>query len=255
MNTSKLNQMKKLLNQEFKNLQNEWKKLHQTIERLNAFQSKMHNFKKQLTEFSSDSQLNKTELYQSLNQIFKKLETDIKQTLSNSFITKDYELKLLKTRQYFLADLENQRKMNAINQTSSNFEIKRKIFQEMLKIVDMFVLSLKFEAKNSETQKFLIGMKMVYDMLNDFLNKFDVRLLETKPGQSYDYNLHQALKQINNPKLKTNTIVTIEQNGYLINDQVLRQTKVVINNHDYKINQNSKNNMENMKNKEKKKHE
>jgi len=47
-------------------------------------------------------------------------------------------------------------------------------------------------------------------------------------GKPFDVNLHDALMQVENDKLKPNTVADTVEKGYYLKDKVLRHAKVLV---------------------------
>lgn len=137
---------------------------------------------------------------------------------------------LLNTKnKQLLAELENQRKIHHNVLLDLQHQSQKALLLEILKSVDLFELSLNFKTTHPETKSFLQGMQMVYKLFLKTLSQFAVQALPLKIGDQYDYHRHEAIKAMFDPKYKDQTVLSIEQKGYLLNKQILRQAKVVVN--------------------------
>ena len=50
-------------------------------------------------------------------------------------------------------------------------------------------------------------------------------------GETFDYNLHQALFEVNDPSKEAGTIAVVTKSGYMLHDRVLRPADVGVVKH------------------------
>ncbi len=167
----------------------------------------------------------------------KTLLSEAKQLEAELTIMKLKTLQAKTQTQHCLAELENQRKIHHNALRDIQIESQKSLLLEILKSVDLFELSLNFKTKHPETQTFLDGMQMVYELFLKTLTRFAVQVLPLKVGDQYDYHRHEAIKAGYDPNFKDQTVLSVEQKGYLFNHQILRQAKVIINKYPSKVNQ------------------
>lgn len=65
------------------------------------------------------------------------------------------------------------------------------------------------------------------EFLNSFL-KFGVIMINPKPGENFDHNLHQAVSQIESDQYESGKIASVLQVGYIIHDRLLRAAMVAV---------------------------
>ena len=179
--------------------------------------------------------------YTNLHNQFALLPETLKTTKEAQVLTKlftkhanwEQELRLMQKPkqqiQKLLAELENQRKRHQHDLTISHTQTQKVLLKEILKSVDLFELSLNFKTHHAETKTFLEGMKMVYELFLKTLTSFNVQVLPLKIGDRYNFHRHEALKVIYDKTKPDQTILSIEQKGYLLDNDLLRQAKVIIN--------------------------
>ena len=68
---------------------------------------------------------------------------------------------------------------------------------------------------------------MILAHLYELLKKYGVKAIEAE-GKKFDPHYHEALMQVENKDLPEHTVVEELQKGYLLNDRVLRTTKVKV---------------------------
>jgi len=66
-------------------------------------------------------------------------------------------------------------------------------------------------------------------MMFNALKDEGVVLVESKIGDDFDPNIHEAMDKEYNPEQKENTILKVVKKGYKFKDRILRPAMVVIN--------------------------
>ena len=108
---------------------------------------------------------------------------------------------------------------------------KKNILRSLLPSIDNFehALSHASNAKGEEAMDNLInGIQLVFDHMLDALKAHGVKRIDAL-NQPFDPNLHEAMMRQNNPDKEDNTVLEVYQAGYMMGDQVLRPSKVIVN--------------------------
>lgn len=124
-----------------------------------------------------------------------------------------------------LAEWENYRKRTTKEKSMSIEYGKELIISKILPILDDFNRAEKAGEKNEKGDGFLlINQKLV-----DVLQKEGLKKITVSKGDEFDVNQHEAISQIPTEKkeLKGKVVEEIEP-GYLLNEKIIRFTKVVI---------------------------
>ena len=134
----------------------------------------------------------------------------------NALVVENKEKEYLERIARLQAEFENFRKRNEKekqeNLTNSNASL---IFQ-MLKVLDNFELSLKHNADK--------GVRLIYDELREILKKHGLKVIDT--NGDFNPKLHEALIKVDGER--DGVILEVIQNGYMLNDKLLRPSKVKI---------------------------
>jgi len=93
----------------------------------------------------------------------------------------------------------------------------------MLPVLDSFEIALK---NTSDKDKFIEGMKIVYAQLHSMLEAEGLKPIKAT-GEKFDPYKHDVLMKEESDKPEE-TILEEFQKGYMINDKVLRHSKVKI---------------------------
>lgn len=137
---------------------------------------------------------------------------------------KDFKDKMLRMQ----ADFENIRKrMDKEKQDFIKFA-NEGILVELLNILDDLERAVDLtESKHQDLSAFLKGIEMILAHLHDMLKQHGVAHIDAE-GKVFDPNFHEALMQVEDKDKPEHTIVEELQKGYLLNDRVLRTSKVKV---------------------------
>lgn len=130
---------------------------------------------------------------------------------------------LTETIQRLQADFENYKK----RVENQNFEIKKyakaELITKLLSVLDSFELALK-NTENKE--EFIKGVELIYSQLFQTLEDLGLRKIQTN-GCKFDPYKHEVL--ITKESNKEDGVILEElQKGYMLDDKVIRHTKVKI---------------------------
>ena len=96
------------------------------------------------------------------------------------------------------------------------------LIYEMIGVLDNFELGLAALEKSGPVEK---GIYMIKTQIEDLLRKRGLKKIETKIGDKFDPKKHEAVSVINSDKPE-GTIIEIIENGYSLNEKILRPTRV-----------------------------
>ncbi|MBP7708727.1 nucleotide exchange factor GrpE [Candidatus Pacearchaeota archaeon] len=125
---------------------------------------------------------------------------------------KEYQDKILRLQ----ADFDNFRKRTEKEKQEHSSIANANLITELLPALDHFELALKHNKDK--------GVQMIYDELNEILAKNGLKIINTKG--IFNPNIHEAVMKVDGKK--DNEIVEEIQKGYLINEKLLRASKVKI---------------------------
>jgi len=126
------------------------------------------------------------------------------------------------------ADFDNSRKrMEKEKQDFVKFANEGKIL-ELLNVLDDLERTVNLaETQHQDLSSFLKGVEMILAHLYEMLKEYGVRPIEAE-GKIFDPNLHEALMQAENKDVAEHTILEEMQKGYMLNDRVIRTSKVKV---------------------------
>lgn len=123
---------------------------------------------------------------------------------------------------YLYSDMENLRRHAARERIEMVSTAGRDIMSALLPVLDDFDRA----AKNGALDE---GMTLIYHKLAHILKSKGLHLIETRPGDPFNPDTHEAIVEIPapTPDLKGKIVDVIEQ-GYTLGDRIIRYAKVVV---------------------------
>lgn len=95
---------------------------------------------------------------------------------------------------------------------------------ELLAVKDSLDAALNVE--NAAVESYKSGVELTSKQLGSVFEKFNI--IEINPvGQKFDPNLHQAISTVDSDQ-EPNTVVSVLQKGYTLNERVLRPALVMV---------------------------
>lgn len=129
------------------------------------------------------------------------------------------------------ADYANHQKRTPKQIADSVAYEKKAIIRSLLPGLDNFAHALA-GAKTAEGKKALQGviegMRLVFDHMLDALKSNGVERVEAV-GKEFDPSIHEAVMQRSEVDKPDNIVLEEYQNGYTLNGQVIRPSKVIVN--------------------------
>jgi len=125
------------------------------------------------------------------------------------------------------SEFENFRRRTAKEKLEMIQFANEQLLKNLVPIVDDFERAEKsFKDKND---KELEGFFLIYNKFKKTLDQAGVKVMDVKAGSEFNADLHDAITQIpvEDENLK-GKVVDVVENGYLLNDKVIRHAKVVV---------------------------
>lgn len=106
---------------------------------------------------------------------------------------------------------------------AQKFAVER-FANEMLAVMDSLQAGLAVQ--NSTVESFKSGMELTLKQLSSVFEKFNIKELNPV-GEKFDAHKHQAIGMLESEQ-EANTVVSVMQKGYSLNDRVLRPAMVMV---------------------------
>jgi len=125
------------------------------------------------------------------------------------------------------ADLSNaQRRAERDLANAHKFGVE-KLALELIPVKDSMEMGLAAVAEGDEQDKVREGMELTLQMFSGVLDKFGVK--EVNPqGEKFNPDFHQAMSMQESADFEPNTVMTVFQKGYVLNERLIRPAMVVV---------------------------
>jgi molecular chaperone GrpE len=130
---------------------------------------------------------------------------------------------------YLAAEMQNmQRRSDKEKENLRKFG-SEKILKDMLDIVDNLERTLGFINKDEDekVKNIVVGVEMISKMFVESLQKHGLKQIDAL-GKEFDPHFHEALAQQASEGKDNMEIIQVHQNGYTLNERVIRPSKVVV---------------------------
>lgn len=146
-------------------------------------------------------------------------------------IIEEYKKQYDELNEQFLrlrAEFANYKRRVEREQIDFSDYVKREIVKKLLPILDDFEHMFKNSENEAGNKSLWEGAKMIYDKLILILNDFGVQKIEAL-GSEFDPQLHEAIMmQKTDQKDHNGKVISVFQEGFLLNDRLIRPSKVVV---------------------------
>jgi molecular chaperone GrpE len=120
------------------------------------------------------------------------------------------------------AEFENAEKRWNKNRQNLRVEYTASTIKTLLPLYDSFKKALDHQDENNAV------LKGFYDQFMNILKSHKAHPINVKVNDPFDYNYHEALSSIEKEDIPENTILDIIQDGWKLDNEVIRYTKVII---------------------------
>ncbi|MCZ6487539.1 MAG: nucleotide exchange factor GrpE [Gammaproteobacteria bacterium] len=152
-------------------------------------------------------------------------EESVEQQLDRAQSTiKDYWDQIMRLK----AEIENNQKRAARDIENAHKFVLRNFAESLLPIVDSMEMGQQVaKAENANLETIVEGAQMTMDMFIQVLEKNGLQQLDPV-GEKFDPEQHQAISMIEADDAESNTVISVMQKGFLLNDRLVRPAMVVV---------------------------
>lgn len=127
------------------------------------------------------------------------------------------------------AEFENYKKRTSRERIELFKTAGQELMSSLLPVVDDFERALTHIEDDKEAEELRKGVLLIYNKFYNTLEQKGLSRIETKAGDTFDAEIHEAITQIPAPSddMKGKIIDCVEK-GYKLGDKVIRYPKVVI---------------------------
>jgi molecular chaperone GrpE len=152
-------------------------------------------------------------------------EESIEQQLLEAQATiKDYWDQIIRLK----AEMENSVKRASRDIENAHKYAVRKFVESLLPVLDSLELGqLAAEGDKANLSSIIEGSQMTMSMFVQALEKHGLKQIDPV-GESFDPDQHQAISMIDDENAKSNTVISVMQKGFSLNDRLVRPAMVVV---------------------------
>lgn len=164
-------------------------------------------------------------------EVNREVEIDVKGYIEK--LQEDLKVQKEKTDEYYehlqrnMAEFDNYKKRISKEKSMVYLNATSEIIEEILPVMDNFEKAINTECKTDTS--FKDGVVMIYGQLKDFLNKLNVKEIETV-GTTFNPELHEAVMHEEDNSRGEKEVVEVFRKGYIIDDKVIRHAMVKVAN-------------------------
>ncbi len=126
------------------------------------------------------------------------------------------------------AELENLRKRSERDLENAHKYGLERLVTELLPVKDSLELGLAAgDGDDDKLAKLREGMELTLKMFSAALEKFGVTEINPE-GETFDPEFHQAMTVQESDGQASNTVISVIQKGYLLNDRLVRPALVIV---------------------------
>ncbi len=156
----------------------------------------------------------------------KKKKEDAPEELKKELAQKEEEVKSLQEKILYLqADFENFKKLKAKERQDTLKFANEEIVKELLPVVDNLERALAHSESTDDYKSIHEGVRITLNQFLKVLEKSGVTPIDSI-GQKFDPNFHEALYQEERDDMEADTVVSEVQKGYILNDRLIRPSRV-----------------------------
>jgi len=126
------------------------------------------------------------------------------------------------------AEMDNLRKRTSRDVEHAHKYGLDKFVAELLPVIDSLELGISAASEESgEADSLREGMELTLKKFLDAMSKFGVQVINPQ-GEKFNPELHEAVSMQESAEAGSNTVITVVQKGYTLNDRLVRPAMVVV---------------------------
>ncbi|NOX09203.1 MAG: nucleotide exchange factor GrpE [Gammaproteobacteria bacterium] len=125
------------------------------------------------------------------------------------------------------ADLDNLHKRSRRDVENAHKFALEKFAVELLPVKDSLEMGITAASESADAEKLLEGSEMTLKVLSSALEKFGITMLDPT-NERFNPEFHEAVTMQERDDLDSNTVITVIQKGYLLNERLIRPAMVIV---------------------------
>ncbi len=152
-------------------------------------------------------------------------DTSSEQALEQAQATiKDYWDQLMRLR----AEMDNNRKRAERDVENAHKYALKNFSEALLPVIDSMEMGMNAAiAENATLESIRQGSELTMNMFVQVLEKQGLTKIDPL-GEKFDPEQHQAISMVDDESAQSNTVISVMQKGFLLNDRLVRPAMVVV---------------------------
>ena len=125
------------------------------------------------------------------------------------------------------ADIDNLRKRNERDLVNAHKFALEKFAVDLLPVMDSLEMGLAAAGENADVAGLKEGGELTLKMLTSVMDKYNINVINAL-NEKFNPEYHEAMSVQERADVKPNTVVTVVQKGYLLNDRLIRPAMVIV---------------------------
>jgi molecular chaperone GrpE len=125
-----------------------------------------------------------------------------------------------------MAELDNVRRRAERDVTNAHRYGQEKLIHSLLPVIDSLEQAIQL-TENKADEGMREGLLLTMKLFLDALNKMDIEQIDPQ-GAVFNPQEHEAMSMQEVPGVQPNTILTVFQKGYKLNDRIIRPARVIV---------------------------
>jgi molecular chaperone GrpE len=125
------------------------------------------------------------------------------------------------------ADIENLRKRRERDVANAHKFALEKFAVDLLPVRDSLEMGLAAAADSGDAAKLKEGSELTLKMLVSAMEKYNIKEVNAL-NEQFNPEYHEAMSMQEREDVPPNTVVTVVQKGYLLNDRLIRPAMVIV---------------------------
>ena len=156
------------------------------------------------------------------------LKEEIKENVKPSIESLEKEIENQKNKYLYLAaEFDNYKKRVVKEKNDLVHYTKENIYLELLNLIDDVERAITNTKDSNDINTLKDSNVVIYNRFKNYLDRNNIKEIISLNAE-FNPNLHEAITTIDSNEETKNKVVDVIQKGYIINDKVIRHTKVVV---------------------------
>jgi len=125
------------------------------------------------------------------------------------------------------ADIENMRKRHERDLVNAHKFALEKFAVDLLPVKDSLEMGLAAAGENADVAGLKEGSELTLKMLTSVMDKYNIIEVNAL-NESFNPQYHEAMSVQERADVEPNTVVTVVQKGYLLNERLIRPAMVIV---------------------------